>query len=156
MRLVGINETFDAHSEETTKERVFEFDTKIEDYMFRYHVIWEAVLSEYIIKVNRHRYHIPSGFYVLTGYIGGDTDWILIDELINSAVDVIQTNNEFNTVSLHPAKLVSLDETVVHVPKTKHPFPISDVTGQRCIMVATSDMYFKLKPLEISDYCAIG
>lgn len=155
MKFVGINETLDAQSADTVGKRIFNFDVKAEDYFYQFYPVWDRVESEYVISINGRRYHLPSGVFVLIATMAGDTDWVLIDELINMDVEVLQMNNDFNNISLYNPKLVKLDDTVLYMPQTKNPIPISDVTGSRTIIISYKDVYHKAKHLEIQDYCSI-
>lgn len=156
MRLLGIGETFDATNEESIGHRVFEYDTKANDYMYNFSPVWEICESDYLVQVGNQKYHLPSGAYVLVSYLGCDQiDWIVVDELINMDIEVVQMSNDLNTVSLKPMKLVDVDNTLLYFPQTKNPFPISDISGTRSIVICFKDVYHGLKHLGLQDFCSL-
>lgn len=155
MKLIGMSdlgtEILDPRLESTVGRRVFDYSIKDEDYLLRHHISWEKVASDYCISVNGYKFHIPSGMYIFCGCVSGNTDWIMIDELINREVEVFLLSLDFDSWALHQPEFQAFEmNEVVYLPSTKSPLPVADMTGSRAIIISSTDVYHKMKDKDFS------
>lgn len=155
MKWIGASETYDAKSQDVFGERIFEFDLKRHDYFLTFHPTWDRVVCSYNFKIGRHNYHIPSGVWVLIGFIAGETDWILSDELINMDVDVVTLSDNLDSIRLYKPKFEGMSTHMIYTPRTKNILPMCDESGSRCILFGRKDLYHQLKDVELQEYSCV-
>jgi hypothetical protein len=133
-------------------QRIFIFSLKEEDYFLNYFMGWEKVQTQmYVVKVDKYSFKIPSGMYIYTGCPSGNTDWILVDEIVGrQSIELFLMPPSFKSWELHPMKLVDVYNGEMNSPNTKNVIPIIDDLGERCLLVASKDIYHQWKHKDFS------
>ena len=139
--------TLDARDEENISKNIFTFSFKSCDYMLRYHITWNIVITEYTFKIGNGRIQLPSGVYLFCGDGDGAFDWIGSDEIINRDVYVFQMSSDFRDWKLSPIKLEREQETRIYMPQTTDIIPVADTSNYFSYM-AYSDPMRKYKNID--------
>ena len=145
MRLMGHKESYLLTDEQTPLQLTYEYIPKKSDYFLKYHVSWDYAVAEYLVSINKHKYLLPSGVFVMVAEPTGEQDWIYIDDLLAQNIDVIELDSEFMNWSLSKVELIDKVETEIYFPNTKQVIPIGDETGEYSILVSKSDHYHTMK-----------
>lgn len=133
-------------SADTIEGRIFIFNIEEEDYFLQMCYAWDKVSTTfYKIKLGESVYNIPAGTFILCGCDGGSQDWIDVEELIGRPIEVILINNNYRSWDFVQPKFLDVYQGYCYIPMVKSPFPVTDATGSKNIIISSSDQYRKLK-----------
>ena len=143
-----------ASEESSIQERILEFSHEKLDYFLNYKTYWELIEGTmYNLKVGNSQFVIPLSHYIMIGDEFGETDWILVDELVSRGLDVTMLDIELKKwYNLLPT-VVSVEMKSFFWPNTKHIIPIQD--NGHVVLVADKDQYQKMNGRAIDAYISL-
>lgn len=135
-----------AKSDDTIEKKIFDFSLEEEDYFLNYHTTWDHIEGDfYDLELDGRIFSIPSGIYILCTCDEGNTDWIMVDELIGRDIDILVLTKSLRSWIPSKPKVRNFYRSANFYPMSRTPVPIINSTEERIIIVSSIDQHSKMK-----------
>lgn len=147
--LNGKMEPVSSKCDSCIESRVFDFSIEEEDYFLNYHATWDLIEGDsFTVEIGGGIFNIPSGLYLLCVCEDGNSDWIMIDEIIGRDIGIFTMPISMRSFSPKRMRVRDFHVDRSYFPLSRTPVPLTDGEGTVVILASTIDQHSKMKGKE--------
>lgn len=136
---------------ECVGSKYLEFKPEKNDYFLISTVAWDRVTTSiYQIDFGGALFYIPSGMFILISDETGETDWLMVDEIIGRDITVPIISNNLKRHRVYSPKLSGVFTGQYYWPMTKGIIPVTN--EMYTIILSNRCQYLKTKHMHIEDF----